>query len=145
MYILCGCTYSEICIVNSVAGFREMGDIMLSFDKYAKFQSSDTSIFSGELSFLDEILLLKPDDNKLGDSLKISILNKSLIFTGNKIAMQQIGQSLLAFFDDSSQEGEHIHFNYDEDDFCITSPHDFKLVLMYKASRVGTAHEPNPS
>jgi hypothetical protein len=136
MHILYDSTYLEICITNSIIEFREMGNIMLSFNNHAKLQSSDikpnVDAYPVKVNFLDALILLRSENNSLEDLLQISISNGNLILTGNEVAMGNIGQSLLNFFDEDSQEGQHIHLNYYEGHFCTIAPTDCNLVFMYE-------------
>jgi hypothetical protein len=118
MYLLCDGDWNnpEIEISDSSENLVKLGKILNELEESLeiKADNKESVFYSDCLSSLVLNLMLKGDD-----LLGVRIADHNLIFSGTLKAFQNIGQSLINFFEGTVKEGEHFHLDYYEGNMVL--------------------------
>jgi hypothetical protein len=136
MYILCNGNWNnpEIEISSSPVGLIELGSFFLSVDRDCEIKSEPIiSRFYSENFEKLKILFVKNDlqEQERVDLLKVFVEQKQIIFQGGKIAFNNLGDSILNYFDMESKNGDHFHLDYIEGDMLL-APTNCHLIFLCK-------------
>lgn len=67
--------------------------------------------------------------NSGNDLLDVVLDNETLKFTGNKLALDKLGNSLINFFNEDTKVKDHFHLDYYEGNM-ILNPTNYSLIFM---------------
>ncbi|WP_293354942.1 MULTISPECIES: hypothetical protein [unclassified Microcoleus] len=119
MYILCDGNWDrpEIEISDSPRGIIEQGELWESISEDLKLPAEKikSEFYAENLETISMKLSPIKNPERL-DLIKIYLNNKNLVFEGSKSVFHKLGMSLLSYFHENSQKGEHFHLDYVEDD-----------------------------
>jgi hypothetical protein len=125
-------TNPEIEISASPQGLIELGELLININKdLVILSTTQKSAFYPEAI---QSLVMKFSTSSAVtrlDVLNVSIVDKSLVFEGSSEAFRKLGDSLLNYFDENSQSGEHFHLDYVEGD-DILAPTNCSLIFVCK-------------
>ena len=122
----------EVEISDSSSGLCDLGNLFLNVNSNRKIlgEQKTCEYYSGSLHKIEIFYLQKCFENDRHDRLKIFVENqKNLVMKGNKLAFRKLGTSIVNFFDEQSQPGEHFHLSYLERDILL-APTNCHLIFV---------------
>jgi hypothetical protein len=131
MYIVCDGNWNnpEIEISDLSQNLIKLGELLLSINEDFNLHTVQTKseFYAENIEAIS--IQLKQNKNAEQDLIKIFIDNKNLVFEGSKLAFDKLGMSLLNYFNENTQKGEHFHLSYSEGD-ALLAPTNCHIIFL---------------
>ena len=120
----------EIEISDSPLGLIELGEIFASItEDFISYSKKIKSEFYPENLEAISIKVSPIKNAEKLDLIKIYLREHKLVFEGSQSALYKLGMSLLNYFNEHSQKGEHFHLNYVEGDPLLAPTNCYIIFL----------------
>jgi len=119
----------EISLSDSISGLRELGNTLLDLkNEFELIASKDKIDFYSET--LNKLIIKKSNlDKKYKGLLKIYLSGQNLVIEGDRIALNNLGHSILNCFNENTPNGYHIHLDYLEGHDSLVGPTNCHLII----------------